>query len=492
MMTNTLRPLDPRLAHPHRFGQKLAVRTVALMLVVGWGCRPADILTVPTPAGVVAPSALRNGAGAAALRAGTLEVFSTSIGGFFYGSAAESVVQDGALLGDELTEADHYGAYVPIDSRSASVPNGFAAVPGTFLTDQTYSALQQARINALNAASALEQSGGQSGRSQAAEMFAVVGYTELFLAESFCSGVPLGQLAPGGGVVHGIPLTTDSLFATAAIAFDSALADASDSIQFLARVGLGRALVGRGRFAAAKAAVAPVPTGFTYSTARPSYSASYRNGAGLWSWLVTPPGVSFGRFASVADAKGGNGANYVSAHDPRMPIDSGEGQTDIGTTLYYPLKFPLNVASDAIPLADGLEARLIEAEAALWSGDVSGWAAALNALRADSSETQIGGLLPLTADSTATASPAEQVDVMFRERAFWLYGTGRRLGDLRRLVRQYGQNQAAVFPTGPYHLSGNPMISIPVPQLYGSDVNFPILAAEAPNPNFHGCLNRSA
>ena len=70
----------------------------------------------------------------------------------------------------------------------------------------------------------------------------------------------------------------------------------------------------------------------------------------------------------------------------------------------------------------------------------------------------------------------------WRERAFWLYLTGHRLGDLRRLVRQYNRPQETVFPTGDYHKGGE----------YGSDVNFPVSSDERNNPNFESCLDRSA
>ncbi len=493
MLRQRSRALDD--AQASRRSSSLHVRVLgiaAMVLAVAGGCRPADVLSVPAPGGVVDPSALHDAAGAAALRAGALEVFSAAMGGFGGVISSISVVQDGGLLGDELTSGDLYRWQVPMDDRSANTATGFETAPGAFMTDQTYGALQKARINALEAADALARFSGPSARSQVGEMFAVVGYSELFLAESFCSGVPLGQLAAAGGVVHGVPLTTDSLLATAALAFDSALAYASDSTRYLARIGLARALMGRGKFAAAKAAVAGVPTAFVYSTARPAYSASYSGLAGMWSWLVAPTTINGSHFASVADGKGGNGQHYVTARDPRMPIDSSQGQTEIHTTLYYPLKFPLGAASVAIPLADGLEARLVEAEAALQANDVNGWTAALNALRADTADTHVAGLFPLTPDSTTTAAPGLQVDVTFRERAFWLYGTGRRLGDLRRLVRQYGRDQATVFSTGAYPLFGNPALSGAVPSVYGNDVNFPILGAEAANPNFHGCLNRAA
>lgn len=47
---------------------------------------------------------------------------------------------------------------------------------------------------------------------------------------------------------------------------------------------------------------------------------------------------------------------------------------------------------------------------------------------------------------------AAQVDLLYGERAFWLYLTGRRLGDLRRLIRNYGRDAETVFPTGNYLL----------------------------------------
>ncbi|HEX6133041.1 MAG TPA: hypothetical protein VFZ24_03595, partial [Longimicrobiales bacterium] len=71
-------------------------------------------------------------------------------------------------------------------------------------------------------------------------------------------------------------------------------------------------------------------------------------------------------------------------------------------------------------------------------------------------------------------SPAARVDLLFQERAFWLFLTGHRLGDLRRLVRQYGRATDEVFPTGAWHKGG----------VYGSDVAFPIPFNEAQNSQF--------
>ena len=79
-------------------------------------------------------------------------------------------------------------------------------------------------------------------------------------------------------------------------------------------------------------------------------------------------------------------------------------------------------------------------------------------------------------------SAAGREDLHFRERAFWLYSTGHRLGDLRRLIRQYGRGAETVFPTGAYFKGG----------LYGTDVNLPIPQEEENNANFTACLDRNA
>jgi hypothetical protein len=60
-----------------------------------------------------------------------------------------------------------------------------------------------------------------------------------------------------------------------------------------------------------------------------------------------------------------------------------------------------------------------------------------------------------------------RVEVHFRERAFWLWLTGTRLGDLRRLIPQYGHND---FPANPTR-----------------DIRFSIPVSETNNPNFKQC-----
>jgi hypothetical protein len=91
--------------------------------------------------------------------------------------------------------------------------------------------------------------------------------------------------------------------------------------------------------------------------------------------------------------------------------------------------------------------------------------------------------LPLLDDP---GSDTARVSLLFRERAFWMFGTGHRTGDLRRMIRQYGRVASQLFPVGlnPYLYND--------PRVYGGEVNLEPPASERNNPNYHGCLSRDA
>ena len=120
---------------------------------------------------------------------------------------------------------------------------------------------------------------------------------------------------------------------------------------------------------------------------------------------------------------------------------------------------------------------MIKAEAALVAGDAN-WLTILNTLR----RTVPGGLPPL-ADPV---DPKARLPLLFTERAEWLYLTGTRQGDLRRLLRNYHQyfpRQDLVYPSGLY--------TAPGAGVYGPDFTAPIPQAEINNnPLIQGCLSR--
>jgi len=180
---------------------------------------------------------------------------------------------------------------------------------------------------------------------------------------------------------------------------------------------------------------------------------------------------SSGWLWSVSDEEGGTGLPYRSAEDPRVPyFDEESPGLDNTTPQFTLLKYP--EASASVVLADGIEARLIEAEALLQATDLDGMTTILSDLRAGQD------LDPLA--QPGTQDDAE--DLLFSERAFWMFATGHRLGDMRRLIRQYGRSAEDVFPGGSYIKGGS----------YGDDVNLPMPQEEGNNPNFNGCLDREA
>lgn len=238
-----------------------------------------------------------------------------------------------------------------------------------------------------------------------------------------------------------------------------------DSVRFLylARVGKARALMGLGQYGDARESVKDVPTDFVY---RAEFAVPDTN-------AVRPQ--SGGALFTSGGAEGGNGINWLAAQDPRVPIKD----TIRGTVRSS--KYPS--ATSPIVIADGIEARLIEAEADLRDNKPL-WLTTLNQLRA---RLVNGTGTRILADTTDPGTMDSRVNLVFYERAFWLYATGHRHGDLRRLIRQYQRDAGTIFPMGIYTPS-NSFTGV----LYGTAVVFPVPEAGHTNPYFQGCLDTNA
>jgi hypothetical protein len=368
----------------------------------------------------------------------------------------EGMVNMSGLLADEYIHAETFPDRQGVDSRTIAAGNG--AVKGVFFDlsqARAFADLASGRYNTFDK--------GTAGHS---EVLSLGAYAYLLFAEDFCSGVPFSTLTDAG-VQYGDPQTREQILDIAFAKFDSALnfatSTSEDDLANLARVGKGRTLLNQGNYAAAAAAVAAVPTDFVYSVESSANSTRQNNGI----WMYT---INFNGF-SVPDREGGTGLPWRTANDPRVPwFDTGDVGFDGETPYFAQQKYP-SKDSDT-PLASGIEARLIEAEGALQAGSTALFLQKLNAPRL------VAGMTPLTDPGTATA----RVNLLFSERGFWFYLTAHRLGDLRRLVRQYGRAPNTVFPSGDYHKGGT----------YGNDVNLPVSADEKNNPKFAGCLDRNA
>jgi hypothetical protein len=410
---------------------------------VGLGC--SGLTTVDPPA-ITTQGDLNSPTGAASERAGALSAL--------FGAFSSQSIYTGIFTDEYGVSAGNVSSF-PEDSRTLTLQN-----PGNF----PFRSMSGARISAIIAITSLRQVAPDPAW-HIGELYALVAAAEIEMSENLCSGVPLA-VVNGVTPSYGPTLSRSQLVTQALKDLDSAAAysSGSDSIANLTAVLRGRAYVDSGNYSAAAQAVASVPLTFAY-TAELSDTTDVNQ---IYALNVQS------LVATVSDLEGTNGLPFVSANDPRVPItalQSGSG------TIYADINF--TNGSAPLTMASGIEAQLITAEAALAAGQINQWTATLNNLREN-------GIAPamadLSADSTTGASASEQLAVMFRERAFWLFSTGHRLGDLRRLVRQYGLPANSVFPTGPYQGG---------PANYGSNVVYPVGGEEA-NTSYHGCLNLAA
>jgi len=449
--------IPTRSAPRHTIGALAAVFAAALLTAA------CGLLDTQQP-NIIDPGTLNSPAAAQSLRNGALADFAFVKDGDGT-QFVDGLILVAGLLSDEFVHSTTPPSEQEIDQRSTATIN-----PN--LSD-VYRNLHKARAGAELAAEALLQFPADtttgSETPDVAEMQSIAGFTYLYFGEDFCSGVPFSKVR-GDTLTFGQPETTTEIFTTALAKFDSALAQpglANDdgSITNLALVGRGRALLDLAQYTEAADAVAAVPTDFAYQTEHADSPLKLQNA--IWSY--TNSGLW-----SVSDLEGEVGPPYRSANDPRVPYtDTGDVGLDLITAQFNLDKYP--GASAPVPVADGIEARLIEAEAQLQAGNRSGMTAILNDLR----QTAISPALPnLSTPGTQDAA----IDQLFSERGFWLYATGHRLGDMRRLIRVYGRDSESVFPTGAYHKNGT----------YGPDVNLPIPIEELNNSNSHGCIDRNA
>jgi hypothetical protein len=178
-----------------------------------------------------------------------------------------------------------------------------------------------------------------------------------------------------------------------------------------------------------------------------------------------------------------NAIPFAEMNDPRVSVtNKGLTAEDGHSVLWLVNNWGRD---DAIPAISGIDARLIEAEAQLNAGSISGVMTILNALR---TSPQVIGVFKVPA-MAALPTPADlptTTAVFFREKALWQYGRGYRMDDLRRQVRQYGFDQSLVFPTGNFTRNGTPSGQ------FGTQVAFPVPDYEKTNPNFHGCIDTKA
>jgi len=440
------------------------------------GCSPNEILEVED-IDVAQPQSVADSSALPAVLAGAIGDF----GNAYNGGGDFNQITLAGQLADELYNTETFPTRIEVDQRRQQTTNG--SLSGLFY------ATHQARASAQRAAEAFTKFAPTLvGHATALDFGAM---TYILFAENYCGSVPISRLTESGEFEYGSPLTTQQLLERAIAMADSALTIATSGVgtaavklretQF-ARLLKARALLDLNRPADAVTAIggaANIPTTFQYTYTHSELTARQNNG----TWGTT---ISVGRFG-VPDKEGRNGLPFLpegdqagTVKDPRVAnlkrSNNGGRGFDNTTLQWMQEKYPVRAA--AVTIGDGVEARLIEAEAALRAGNYGGAGGTLeilNGLRSNNALLVLRGYVGSTFTALPPAStPAAQQDQFFKERAYWLYLTSHRLGDLRRLVTQYNRGAETVFPTGTYHKSGT----------YGTDVNSLVPQAEENNPNF--------
>jgi len=436
--------------------------------------------------------------------AGAISDFQVAFSGT---SGTEGQILYSGLLGDEWRISDTFGTRIEMDQRAISENNSNNLPVFANLQNARHSTEAAAAQYASLAGTRASAGDSTSFANGGAEALALAGYSYILFAENYCEGVPFSEFDAAGNIQNGSPLSKSETLRRALARFasaDSALnikSNSSSSIRNLVRVGRARAyldLVNRDSTAAqnqtyrdsANAAAAPVPIAFTYQIFHSENSGRENNSV----WSFNNSQVRF----SVANREGGNGLPYRSSFVNGVDVRTATNPTAVAgfdnSAAFLNLKYPERKAN--VVLASGAEARYVQAEVALNAGDIQKYLDNMNAVRdayqtynqcyplavsAGTCSNPSAPLGPLSdpAPGGATAQQAfdARLNLLFQERAFTMWITSHRLGDLRRLIYQYGRTQNTVFPSGAY--SGN--------RTYGTNVSFPVPVEEHNNPKYKTC-----
>lgn len=310
--------------------------------------------------------------------------------------AFQAVAQAGGLISEELWSGAARAQARRLSSRTFASTDDINA--------RVFAPLSLAIASNRSAVSVLSQGASAATDVNRARSAMILGFSVELMAETMCTGVIQG----------GPELTDPQLLDTAITAFTSALTvakaagAAGTTIMNASNVGLARAYLQRGNYAAAALTAALVPASFTTDVVT-SANLSTQSSLGNQFYASSLAGVL------VAPAR-------YRQSDARVSIDSTQpGNTQNGLPFIIQTKY--SSYSDPIRLASGLEALYIVAEAQLHGSAATTTAIALiNARRA-------AGMQSAYAGATDTLSVIAEL-LNQRARDFWL--EGKKLGDLRR------------------------------------------------------------
>lgn len=470
-----------------------ALASAGIMVAVALtpACDATEQLLESTDPDLVPPADVNSPDGADGVRLGAMRRWVLTTAGP-NANGSESTWLFGGLLADEWGTASTFVQNDQVDTRRTGADNSTVT--------NAFRALHRVRTAVNQALPLMREWRPNDPTVRLAELYLARAFAEMQLASDFCNGIPLSDAAGGDGrIIYGEPISVDSVFKLAVITADSGIAlstgtdTASVNVLYALRVIRARARMATATTAAERAAIAGdvtttlVPTTFSYNH---TFSTTTGDN-GIWGQ------PNSNRRYLVGDSVEGNARNirvfnaipFFSAGDPRLPAGltiSGPASNPIRDTaksqdgLTYSRTTPLYARTTSVAVANGIDARLLEAEAQLNAGNVTGangMIPILNGLRG-AARTLGTVTTPVMANlvDPPSGTAVDRENLLFREAALWTFSRGQRLGNMRRLVRQYGRAATSVYPEG-QHYRGT---------TYGTDLTLPIPQQELNNPNYPG------
>lgn len=341
-------------------------------------------------------------------------------------TAADNVAVYQAWFTGEAWVGDTFPTRNDVSKRNIDFSNGT-------VSDEVWNPLAQAIATGERTQELLANLPDVASNINAARAAFASGYAIQLMAETFCQSVISSSLDHLGS-----PLDQKAAAAEAAKRFEKVIATGTangtaegKSLAMAAQVGLARALLFQGNYAAAAAAADKVPASFQFLMPRVDDPAN-RGALGntVYSFTLARPSLVVPPY-------------YRALNDPRVTSQLGGGGFPLktqGNDLSFYRQTKYVDYGDDVRLASGLEARYIAAEARLKAGDAAP-ALALIAERAAKGSAVDG-------DDFATSTNTTLVELLDqRARDFFLeaqqMGTWFRNPDATPYVLRAGSNYYA-------------------------------------------------
>lgn len=419
--------IQPGAVRRSRRGAILLAASVAISALAACD----SLLNVSSPSRIPAKT-VETPANAVLLASGAQSDFSCALGSF---------IALGGELTDEFEDATLTAARWVYDQRSVPSDGGERYAASDCDNEGTYVPINRAResadnlIRIITGATPAEMPPGVSRDSLIGVMSAYAGYSRVMLGEMFCSSV-ISTVNADGTINFGSELTPAQMFASADSMFTRAitLAQAANDQATLAMAYEGRARtrLDLGNYAAAAADAQNVPPNFTFSMDESTINSRRTNR--VWAESNTTatassvgPRYQHMRYPNTPAGK----------PDPRVVADS-LNTPPIRSGLIQWAQMKYTDGATPLPVARGVEAQLIIAEADVQGGNPSGAIGIINALH-----EAVG--LPDYVGPTDQASVLNAV-IDERSRALWL--EGQRLYDVIRYNIQLDPPEGAPYRNG--------------------------------------------